>query len=120
MAEEKIEIKDEKKKPAKKAKPIEAAEKQAGECTDERCPKHGSLRTRGRIFEGKVVSTKAKKTAVVEIQYLRKVQKYERYEKRRSKIHVHIPDCNTVKEGDTIKLMECRKISKTKAFVIID
>ncbi len=90
------------------------------ECTDIRCPRHGNLRTRGRIFEGKVVSTKAQKTAVVEIQNLRKVQKYERYEKRRSKLHVHIPNCNKVNEGDIIKFMECRKISKTKSFVIID
>jgi small subunit ribosomal protein S17 len=109
-------------KEAKKKKSQEKAEIKAEpkECTDERCPKHGSLRTKGRIFEGKVVSMKAAKTAVVEIQYLHKVQKYERYEKRRSKLHVHIPECYKIKEGDTIKFMECRKLSKTKAFVIID
>ncbi|HLC47732.1 MAG TPA: 30S ribosomal protein S17 [Candidatus Norongarragalinales archaeon] len=91
-----------------------------GSCSDERCPRHGGLKTRGRIFEGKVVSARTKKTAVVELQYLRSVPKYERFEKRRSKMHVHIPDCYKVREGDMIKFMECRKISKTKAFVIIE
>ena len=37
------------------------------ECTDEKCPIHGSLRTRGAVFEGKVVSARTKKTVVVEI-----------------------------------------------------
>lgn len=91
-----------------------------GDCGDDRCPKHGHLRTKGRIFQGKVVSLRARKTAVVEIQYLRHVPKYERYEKRKTKLHVHIPDCYKINEGDMVKFMECRKISKTKAFVIID
>lgn len=97
-----------------------ATSQKEGICTDDTCPRHGLLRTRGRIFEGKVVSTKTRKTAVVEIQFLRSVPKYERYEKRKTKLHVHIPDCYKINEGDTIKFMECRKLSKTKAFVIID
>ncbi len=79
-----------------------------------------SIPTRGMIFTGKVVSTRAKNTAVVEIDYLRKVSKYERYEKRRSKIHVHIPTGIKVSDGDVIRFAECRKISKTKSHVIID
>ena len=89
------------------------------ECTDPKCPKHGHLKTRGRIFEGKVVSTKGRKSAVIEINYYRKVPKYERLEKRKSKIHVYVPACANIKEGDTIRISECRKLSKTKSHVVL-
>ncbi len=115
--------KEEKKINKKQKKPTTLLAEMPSEkkgCDDERCPRHGGLKTRGRIFEGKVVGTRTKKTAVVEIQYLRKVPKYERFEKRKSRLHVHIPDCYKVKDGDIIKLMECRKLSKTKSFVIVE
>lgn len=88
-------------------------------CKDKNCPKHGTLKVRGVLQKGKVVSTKAKKTAVVEIQYIRFVPKYERYEKRKSRVKVHVPECVSVKEGDSVKIGECRRISKTKSRVII-
>ncbi|MFA5246423.1 MAG: 30S ribosomal protein S17 [Candidatus Micrarchaeia archaeon] len=78
------------------------------------------ISTRGMIFAGKVVSTKAPKTAVVAIDYLRKVPKFERVEKRRTKLHVHVPDGMEVKEGDTVKFVECRKLSKTKSHVVTE
>ncbi|MGC8851180.1 MAG: 30S ribosomal protein S17, partial [Candidatus Micrarchaeia archaeon] len=53
------------------------------------------------------------------IDYQRKVPKYERFEKRRSRIHVHVPECMNVKEGDRVLIGECRKLSKTKAHVVI-
>ena len=89
------------------------------ECNDVKCPIHGSLRTRGAVFEGKVVSTKGKKSAVIEIPSLQKVRKYERLEKRRSKIHAYVPECMKIKEGDTVRIAECRKLSKTKSHVVI-
>jgi len=89
-------------------------------CTDKKCPRHGGLKTRGAMFEGKVVNAHSKNTAIVEIGYYRPVPKYERLEKKKSKFHVHIPGCMTVKEGSVIKFMECRKLSKTKSFVITD
>jgi small subunit ribosomal protein S17 len=60
------------------------------ECNSKNCPVHGNLRTRGTVFEGRVVSAKSKNTAVIEISRQHKVRKYERLEKRRSKIHVHV------------------------------
>jgi len=76
------------------------------------------ISTRGMIFTGLVVSRKADKTAVVSIDYLRKVPKFERVEKRRTKLHVHVPDGMEVKEGETVKFVECRKLSKTKSHVV--
>ncbi|MFA4946557.1 MAG: 30S ribosomal protein S17 [Candidatus Micrarchaeia archaeon] len=88
-------------------------------CEDENCPVHGSLKTRGAILEGVVVSTKPKKTAVIRRDYYQRVPKYERLEKRRGKLSVHVPPCMEVKVGDRITVMECRKISKTKSHVVL-
>jgi len=90
------------------------------ECEDVDCPFHGTLPVRGQILEGEVVSDKASKTVVVQRIYLKKIPKYERYEKRRSKIHAHNPPCINAKVGDVVKIAECRPLSKTKSFVVIE
>jgi small subunit ribosomal protein S17 len=81
---------------------------------------HGGLKTRGAVKEGVVKNAKSKKTIVVEIPMLRRVAKYERFEKRRSKIHAHVPECllGKVLVGSKVRIDECRKLSKTKAFVV--
>lgn len=89
------------------------------ECKDKNCPVHGTLKVRGAVFVGRVISAKATQTAIIEIPRVVPVRKYERLEKRRSKLHVHIPHCMRVQEGQTIKAAECRKISKTKSHVMI-
>lgn len=89
------------------------------ECDDPNCPFHGILPVRGQILEGRVVSSKTKKTAVVQREFTRKSLKYLRLEKRRSKISAHNPPCIAAKEGDVVKIAECRPLSKTKSFVII-
>jgi len=91
-----------------------------GECEDENCPFHGRLFVRGQIFVGKVVSDKAQKTVVVERELLRKVPKYERYLKKRSKLHAHNPPCINARVGDVVKIAECRPLSKTKHFVVVE
>lgn len=90
------------------------------DCQDSLCPFHGSLSVRGKTLEGKVVSSKASRTAIVERDYLNYIPKYERYERRHSRIAAHNPECLSAKEGDKVKIAECRKLSKTKAFVIVE
>jgi small subunit ribosomal protein S17 len=90
------------------------------ECEDVDCPFHGMLPVRGQILEGEVVSDKAPKTVVVLRSYLKKIKKYGRYERRQSKIHAHNPPCINAKVGDTVKIAECRPLSKTKSFVVIE
>ncbi|MDY6966355.1 MAG: 30S ribosomal protein S17 [Halobacteriota archaeon] len=90
------------------------------ECTDRRCPFHGTLPVRGIVLEGTVVSDRMQNTVVVQKEYLKLIRKYERYEKRRSKIHAHNPPCIDAKNGDRVKIAECRPLSKTKSFVVIE
>lgn len=88
-------------------------------CKDINCPWHGKLSIRGRVFDGKVESVKAHKTVSVRIDYVKYIPKYERYERRKSIIKAHVPTCFSLNDGDNIKIAECRKISKTKAFVVV-
>ena len=90
------------------------------ECNDPNCPFHGSLSVRGQIIDGVVATVKMNKTVVVERNYMRYVQKYERYEKRSSRFSVHAPACFDLKVGDNVSIMECRPLSKTVSFVIVE
>jgi len=91
-------------------------------CEDIKCPFHGKLSIRGRMFEGMVEKKRAKKMVVVTREYLHYVKKYMRYERRRSKIHAYLPPCleADIKEGSKVKIAECRPLSKTVSFVVIE
>lgn len=88
-------------------------------CKDKNCPFHGTLSVRGQVLKGKVVKVYGK-TAVIERELIRFVPKYERYMKKRSKLHAHNPSCINAKPGDFVTIAECRPISKTKSFVIVE
>ncbi|MCH8067278.1 MAG: 30S ribosomal protein S17 [Nanoarchaeota archaeon] len=94
--------------------------KPKGKCSDNNCPFHGKLQCRGRIFVGTVISVKMQKTVIVEWGHKHFLRKYERYEKRRSRVKVHNTACINANEGNIVKIMECRPLSKTKNFVIVE
>jgi small subunit ribosomal protein S17 len=79
-----------------------------------------TLGTRGRSFVGKVVRAKMHKTVVVEWERRVLIPKFERYEKRRSKVNAHNPENINAKEGDVVKIEETRPLSKTKSFVVTE
>ncbi|MBN2152060.1 MAG: 30S ribosomal protein S17 [Candidatus Lokiarchaeota archaeon] len=89
-------------------------------CDDVHCPFHGAITCRGRLYEGVVTSTKRQKTVTVRRDFLFKVKKFKRYERRNSKQSVHCPPCIDVSVGDAVVFMETRKISKTVASVVIE
>jgi len=95
------------------------AKKQNGDCNDKNCPTHGNLRLHGRTFAGRIISSKVHMSATVEWTTTRKIQKYERFEKRRTKVKAHNPPCINAKEGDDVLITECRPLSKTKKAVIV-
>ena len=79
-----------------------------------------NLKTRGRIFIGRVIKDVFHKTTTIEFPRQIYNQKYERFQKRRTRIKVHVPDGIDVKKGDTIKVIETRPISKTKNFLAVE
>lgn len=87
---------------------------QETQSTDEEFP------TRGSTFVGKVVSTKMQKSATVRWEHSEKIPKYERYERRNTKVTTHVPKDLDVEEGDMVKIEETRPISKTKSSVITE
>jgi len=89
-------------------------------CEDQHCPFHGSLPVRGRLYSGIIDSNKAPKMVVVSRQYNRLVKKYIRYERSTSKVHAFLPDCIDVTEGEKVKIAECRPLSKTVSFVVVE
>jgi len=88
------------------------------ECNDNKCPFHGKVSVRGRIDTGIVLKVKHK-TAVVEKERLVFIKKYQRYERRRSKYHVHIPSCIKVEPNDKVIFGETRPLAKTVSSVIL-
>lgn len=89
-------------------------------CEDSLCPFHGTLPVRGRIMEGVVASVKMKGTIVVRKDYLSFVKKYRRYARCHSMTPAHLPPCIEVEVGDTVKIAECRPLSKTVSFVVVE
>ena len=83
------------------------------ECNDKKCPYHGELKLHGRIFLGNVTNVDVNKSATVEFIHFYYLPKYERYEKRITRIRVHNPLCINAKIGDYVRIGETRKISKT-------
>ncbi|MBI4177413.1 MAG: 30S ribosomal protein S17 [Candidatus Aenigmarchaeota archaeon] len=92
----------------------------AGACNDAKCCWHGSLPVRGRVFEGKVISNRASRTVVVKWGYSKFIPKYQRYERRNTTVRAHSPECMQARMGDTVKIAECRPLSKTKSFVVVE
>lgn len=75
---------------------------------------------RGRSFVGTVTSSKMQKTVTVEWERKHYLKKYERYEKRRSRVKAHNPETINAKEGDVVRVMECKPLSKTKNFAVVE
>lgn len=92
----------------------------AKECTDPNCPFHGTLPVRGNVLDGVVVSDRMDKTVVVQRAFVKRIAKYERYEKRKTKVHAHNPPCMHAQKGDVVRIAECRPLSKTKSYVVVE
>ena len=78
------------------------------------------ITTRGRTFTGKVISSKAQKTVTVEWDRRVLIKKFERYQIKKSRVKAHNPPEISAKEGDIVIIKECRPISKTKKFLVIE
>ena len=83
-------------------------------------PFNGSLSIRGKIFEGIVINAKAKGTVVIERESLIDFTKFKRFGRSKNKIHAHVPSNLDIREGDYVVAAECRPISKSVSFVVVE
>ena len=72
-----------------------------------------------RTLTGRVVSDKMEKSIVVLIE--RRVQHplYGKSIRRSTKLHAH-DENNTAKAGDVVTIKECRPMSKTKSWTLVE
>lgn len=80
--------------------------------------KNNAARNRRRGFVGVVVSDKADKTRVVNVQWLVRHPKYEKIVRRRSKFYVH-DEGNVSHVGDKVEIMSTRPMSKLKRWRLV-
>jgi small subunit ribosomal protein S17 len=79
------------------------------------------MRERGvrKKMVGVVVRNSMDKTTVVIVNKLKKHRSYEKYIRRYSKYQVHDP-MNRCQIGDKVRIIECRPVSKTKRWQLLD
>lgn len=69
--------------------------------------------------QGKVLSNKMDKTVTVLIERKRKHPVYGKYIVRSTKVHAHDAK-NQCQEGDIVKMVQTKPISKTKCWCVVD
>lgn len=69
--------------------------------------------------EGRVVSNKMQKTVTVLVERQVKHSLYGKYIKRSTKLHAHDEE-GKCKEGDMVRVAECRPLSKTKNWRVVE
>jgi len=72
-----------------------------------------------RTLQGKVISDKMNKSVTVLLERQVKHPLYKKYIRRSTKLHVH-DENNECSIGDTIAIRECRPMSKTKSWALVE
>jgi small subunit ribosomal protein S17 len=71
-----------------------------------------------RSISGVVISNKMDKTVTVLVERLEKHPLYKKYIRKSTKLHAH-DEANDCNEGDTVQIEECRPMSKSKSWRVI-
>jgi small subunit ribosomal protein S17 len=74
---------------------------------------------RPKVRQGKVVSAKADKTIVVRVDTARRHRMYKKIIRESSTLHAH-DEKNDANEGDLVRVVETRPMSKTKRWRLTD
>lgn len=72
-----------------------------------------------RTLVGRVVSDKMDKSISVLVETREQHPLYKKYMRRSKKFHAHDVD-NACQIGDLVRIEECRPISKTKTWVLVE
>jgi small subunit ribosomal protein S17 len=76
-------------------------------------------KTGKKVFQGKVVSDKMDKTITVLIERRTLHPIYQKYVSQSKKMKAH-DEKNEAKVGDTVKIIECRPVSKDKTWNLLE
>jgi small subunit ribosomal protein S17 len=72
-----------------------------------------------RTVQGRVVSNKMEKSITVAVERKVKHPIYGKFIKRTTKLHAH-DETNQCNEGDVVTLRECRPLSKSKNWTLVE
>jgi small subunit ribosomal protein S17 len=72
-----------------------------------------------RTVQGRVVSNKMDKTITVAVERKVKHPIYGKFIKRTTKLHAH-DEANVCNEGDFVSITECRPLSKSKNWMLVN
>jgi small subunit ribosomal protein S17 len=82
-------------------------------------PVHAPVEGARRVRQGVVVSDKAEKTITVRIDVARRHRRYEKIVRSSNTLHAH-DENNDAHEGDTVRVVESRPLSRTKRWALVD
>jgi len=80
-------------------------------------PEHGPGKAKTR--QGVVVSEKGEKTITVQIDVVRRHQRYHKILRSTVKLYAH-DERNDAHEGDTVRVQECRPMSRSKRWRLVE
>ncbi|MFB0912977.1 MAG: 30S ribosomal protein S17 [Glaciecola sp.] len=72
-----------------------------------------------RTVQGRVTSNKMDKTITVIVERTVKHPIYGKFIKRSTKLHAH-DEANVCNEGDIVNITECRPLSKSKTWMLVE
>jgi small subunit ribosomal protein S17 len=90
-----------------------------GAPAEQLAPVHAPVEGRRSVRQGLVVSDKADKTITVRIDFARRHRRYEKIVRSSSTLHAH-DENNEAHEGDVVRVIESRPLSKSKRWKLVD
>lgn len=79
----------------------------------------GQDKASGRSVVGRVVGSRMNRTITVLVERREQHPLYRKYVRRSTKLHAHDEE-NACNEGDTVRIEECRPLSKTKSWRLVE
>lgn len=100
----------------RQARRTKAAATESGPATTSKA--ESELATR-KTRQGLVVSSKGQKTITVQIDHVRRHRTYGKVLHETTTLHAH-DEANEAGEGDTVRVIECRPLSRTKRWRLVE
>jgi small subunit ribosomal protein S17 len=108
-------LQEREKKAVKRSRPTRPTDTPVAELA----PVHAPAEGKRSVRQGIVVSDKADKTITVRIDFARRHRRYEKIVRSSSTLHAH-DEQNDAHEGDTVRVIESRPLSKSKRWKLVD